>query len=260
MIERCINIDDLVSIITPSYNTAQYIGETIQCVLNQTYTNWEMIIIDDCSTDDTDKVISSFDDKRIFYFKNEVNSGAAISRNCALLKARGRWIAFLDSDDLWLPNKLEKQINFMKKNHYSFSCTYCELIDASSKDLKKISKSPLHITKTAMYYYCWPGCLTVMYDVQIIGLIQIENLKRNNDYAMWLKVVKKTDCYCLPEILSKYRVRNNSISHTKLSKLIYSHYILFRKAEKKSPLIALLYTLRNLIFGMFRKIFYIRKI
>lgn len=111
-----IKMDELVSVIMPSYNTALYIKETIQSVLNQTYKNWELFIVDDCSTDDTDHVVQQFlDDKRIHYLKNEVNSGAAISRNRALREAKGRWIAFLDSDDLWMPDKLEKQICFMEK-------------------------------------------------------------------------------------------------------------------------------------------------
>ena len=107
-------MDDLVSIIMPSYNTEDYIGESIQSVINQTYSNWELIIVDDCSNDNTDNVVKPFlADSRIKYFKNEHNSGAAVTRNKALREAKGEWIAFLDSDDLWMPEKLEKQINFM---------------------------------------------------------------------------------------------------------------------------------------------------
>ena len=110
-------MDELVSIIMPSYNTAKFISETIESVLVQTYTNWELIIVDDCSTDNTDEVVKSFlSDNRIKYITNEKNSGAAVSRNRALREAKGKWIAFLDSDDLWLPVKLEKQIAFMKEN------------------------------------------------------------------------------------------------------------------------------------------------
>lgn len=102
-------MNDLVSIIMPSYNTAQYIAETIQSVINQTYQNWELIIVDDCSTDNTDIVIGEIKDPRIRYIKNEKNSGAAVSRNRALREANGRWVAFLDSDDLWKPEKLENR-------------------------------------------------------------------------------------------------------------------------------------------------------
>lgn len=102
-------MNELVSIIMPSYNTAKFIADTIQSVLNQTYTNWELIIVDDCSNDNTDEIVSNFQDERIHYLKNELNSGAAVSRNRALKEAKGKWIAFLDSDDLWMSEKLEKQ-------------------------------------------------------------------------------------------------------------------------------------------------------
>lgn len=114
-------VDGLVSIIMPSWNTDRFIAETIQSVLDQTYTNWELLIVDDCSTDNTDVVVSSFKDDRIQYFHNKKNSGAALTRNKALREARGEWIAFLDSDDLWSPEKLEHQLKFMKENDYSFS-------------------------------------------------------------------------------------------------------------------------------------------
>lgn len=121
-------MSDLVSIIMPSYNTAQYITETIQSVIDQTYHNWELIIVDDCSTDNTDIVIGKIKDPRIRYIKNEKNSGAAVSRNRALREANGRWVAFLDSDDLWKPEKLEKQICFMMKNRYYFSYTFAGML------------------------------------------------------------------------------------------------------------------------------------
>ena len=124
------SMNELVSIIMPSYNTADYISESIKSVQAQVYSNWELIIVDDCSTDNTDDVVKPFlVDSRIRYLKNERNSGAAVSRNRALREARGRWIAFLDSDDLWVPEKLEKQISFMEKNGYSFSYTNYEEID-----------------------------------------------------------------------------------------------------------------------------------
>lgn len=113
-------MNELVSIIMPSYNTAKFISKTIESVLEQTYKNWELLIVDDCSTDNTDEIVSKYDDDRIIYLKNKKNSGAAVSRNKALKNAKGKWIAFLDSDDLWYPTKLEEQIKYMKKNKYSF--------------------------------------------------------------------------------------------------------------------------------------------
>ena len=114
-------IDGLVSIIMPSWNTGRFIAESIESVINQTYANWELLIVDDCSTDNTNEVVRKFNDDRIKFFKNEKNSGAAITRNRALREANGEWIAFLDSDDLWLPKKLEHQILFMKKHNLIFS-------------------------------------------------------------------------------------------------------------------------------------------
>ena len=116
-------MNDLVSVIMPSYNTGKYIGKSIESVINQTYSNWELIIVDDCSDDDTEEVVSVFKDERIKCFKNAFNSGAAISRNRALREAKGRWIAFLDSDDIWKPTKLEKQLEFMQCNNYFFKYT-----------------------------------------------------------------------------------------------------------------------------------------
>lgn len=117
-------MDNLVSIIMPSWNTAQFIAESIQSVINQTYKNWELLIVDDCSTDDTDNIVEPFlTDARIKYFKNEKNSGAALTRNRAMREAKGEWIAFLDSDDLWMPEKLEKQIRFMNEHNYTLSFT-----------------------------------------------------------------------------------------------------------------------------------------
>ena len=184
-------MSDLVSIISPSYNCEKFIGKTIDSVLAQTYENWELIIVDDCSTDNTDAVVAKYNDKRIKYLKNEKNSGAAVSRNKALREAKGRWIAFLDSDDLWLPKKLEKQIHFMESNGYHFSYTNYEEIDEDGNKLDVKVTGPKVISKTGMFNYCWPGCLTVMYDAEAYGLLQIEDIKKNNDYAMWLKVCRK---------------------------------------------------------------------
>lgn len=253
-------MDELVSIIMPSYNTGCFIEETIRSVQAQTYTNWELIIVDDCSTDHTDKVLqTSLSDKRIIYLKNERNCGAAVSRNRALRKAKGRWIAFLDSDDLWAPTKLEKQIAFMKENNYYFSYTnYCE-IDEKSNLTGRMVTGPQKITKIGMYNYCWPGCLTVMYDASVIGLIQIGNIRKNNDYAMWLRICEKADCYLLNENLASYRRRTGSISNHGYMELVKWHYKLFREAEEKSVITAMVLTVRNIMFGVYKKVKYVKK-
>ena len=250
---------DLVSIIMPSYNTAEYIKKSIESVLLQTYSCWELIIVDDCSNDNTDEIVSScLYDSRIRYLKNEKNSGAAVSRNRALREAKGKWIAFLDSDDLWEPDKLQRQITFMRDNGYHFSYTNYIEIDEESKANGKSVTGPKRISKHGMYNYCWMGCLTVMYDAEKVGLIQIADIKKNNDYAMWLKVCKKANCYLLDETLARYRKRSGSISSHGYMKLIKWHYKLYREAENKNPISSFVLTVRNLFFGVLKKIRYVK--
>ena len=248
---------ELVSIIMPSYNTVDYIGDSIKSVINQTYKEWELIIVDDASTDDTDKVVYSFNDDRIRYIKNETNYGAAVSRNIALREARGRWIAFLDSDDLWKCDKLEKQIRFMEQNDYHFSYTNYEEIDEDDNLTGVMVTGPKRITKIGMYNYCWPGCLTVVYDKEAVGLIQIADIKKNNDYAMWLKICKKAECYLLDETLAYYRRgRSGSISNHSYIKMLKWHYILFR-VDENSVAKSLYMTILNIFYGVYKKIRYV---
>lgn len=276
----------LVSIIMPSYNTAPFIEESIRSVMAQTYTDWELIIVDDASTDNTDEVVQrvilsgaqakskDLPSSRIRYLKNDRNHGAAYSRNRALREAKGKWIAFLDSDDLWAPEKLEKQISFMTKNGCAFSYTRYEEIDENGKPTETIVGGPKHISKTGMFNYCWPGCLTVIYDRDVVGDIQIAEIQKNNDYAMWLKICRKADCYLLDENLARYRKRGGSITHCShkvpelaegpkskdLSRhlsLIKWHYKLYREAEGMNPVVSLFNTGRNLFFGVWKKIKYV---
>ncbi len=252
---------DLVSIIMPSYNTASFIDESIQSVLSQSYTDWELIVVDDCSTDNTDDVIKPYlTDERIKYIKNDKNSGAAVSRNRALREARGKWIAFLDSDDLWMPDKLEKQVRYMEENDYHFSYTNYSEINADGTRNGVTVTGPLRITKTGMFNYCWPGCLTVMYDAEAVGLLQIADIEKNNDYAMWLKVCKKADCYLLNEELALYRRgRTGSISTHSIKRLIGWHYKLHKEAEGQNSLVAVVNTVRNLVFGLLKKMIYVQR-
>lgn len=250
----------LVSIIMPSYNTASYIKESIYSVIKQTYTKWELIIVDDCSTDDFDGSIKEIEDKRIRVLKNEKNFGAAFSRNKALREAKGQWIAFLDSDDLWISSKLEKQIEFMEKNNYNFSYTEYEEIDRDGNERSLYVTGPKKITKKGMLRYCWPGCLTVMYNAQAVGLVQIEKIEKNNDYAMWLVISKKENCYLLNEKLGMYRRgRVGSISSISLKTLIKWHYRLFRICEKKGIIQSCFCAFRNIIFGIYKKIMFVHK-
>lgn len=243
----------------PSYNTANFIAEAVDSVQHQTYTNWELVIVDDCSIDNTDKVVSKYlNDSRIKYFKNKNNYGAAVCRNYAILMANGRWIAFLDSDDLWLPEKLEMQIKFMEKNDYHFTYTNYEEIDENGKALGFHVSGPKRIKKLDMYNYCWPGCLTVMYDREKIGLIQIKDIKKNNDYAMWLLICKKNDCMLLNKELAKYRRRRDSISRHSIKTMVGWHYKLWHEVEHKNVEVSLWYTCLNIVYGFYKKIRYVK--
>ena len=252
------NSEDLVSIITPSYNNNLYIEKTINSVIEQTHTNWELLIVDDCSNDNSVEIIDSFCDKRIKVIKNSVNCGAAICRNKALALAKGKWIAFLDSDDYWLPNKLEKQIDFMTRNNYDFSFTDYRV---SNNDILSdyVITAPNIVTKRKLYNWCYFFTSTVMYDKEKIGLIQIEDLKKNNDYAMWFQALEKTNAYRLSECLAYYNRHDNSISSGSKLKLIKHHYILYRKELKKGKIISIILTINNLIFGLIKKIKYKEK-
>lgn len=249
-------ISGLVSIIMPSWNTGKYIADSINSVINQTYPKWELLIVDDHSTDNTDEIISTYTDHRIKYFKNEKNYGAALTRNRALREAQGEWIAFLDSDDLWAPQKLENQIRFMKKNNLVFSYHEYEKIDEESKPLNIYVSGPRIVTKRMMYNYGYPGCLTFMYNANAIGLIQIKDIKKNNDYAILLQICKKADCVLLRKNLAFYRIRKKSISHDKFLKKLKSHYDLFRVCDDKSRAAALWFASWNMFFGLLKKIQY----
>lgn len=255
---------DLVSVIMPAYNSGRFIDQTIQSVLNQTYTNWELLLVDDCSTDDTDAIVQKYlVDSRIRYFKNEKNSGAAYSRNYALREAKGRWIAFLDSDDLWLPEKLEKQIDFMKSNGWHFSYTAYEHIDELSEKLNVVVTGPGNLSKRKMFLCCYPGCLTVMYDADKMGVLQIPDEIANgeNDYALWLKGIKIADCGYLSSILSQYRIVGNSLSHKSSKwKIIKNHYKMYRWSEKRNVLFALAGTVKNVMFTFIKKRKYVKNV
>lgn len=246
----------LVSIISPCYNCGDFIAQTIQSVIDQTYDNWELLIVDDCSTDDSAKIVSGFDDSRIKYHRLEKNCGAAIARNLALKMAKGRWIAFLDCDDLWDTEKLEKQLAFMNENSVAFSYTNYREIDPRGTELSKRITGPKRISRTGMLSYCWPGCLTVMYDAEKIGLLQIPSIRKNNDYALWLMASAKADCWLLDETLASYRKRPGSISNSSYLKLIKWHYILFRVSLNVNPLIGSLLTINNMFWGILKKIIY----
>lgn len=231
-------MNELVSIITPTYNCAKFIIETIKSVQSQTYTNWEMIIVDDCSTDNTQEYVLKIakSDKRIRYYKLEKNSGAAAARNLAMELASGTYIAFLDSDDLWSKQKLEKQIEFMQNNNYLFTCTSYEHMNEYGKILNKTIKSKKKCGYNRLLLDCPIGNSTVMYNAEKMGKFKVPNIKKRNDDALWLTMLKKEKyIYGLDINLMKYRIRKDSISSNKL-KLIKYHWILYRQIEHLSIL------------------------
>ena len=252
----------LVSIIMPSYKCGQFIANSIKSVQSQTYQNWELIVVDDCSEDGTDLIVSDLQgqDKRIRLYKNSFNEGAAISRNIALRNAKGRWIAFLDSDDLWEPTKLEKQIKFMEENGYAFSYHDYIEIDEHDKEIGVYVSGKRRVNRFDMYCCCWPGCLSVMYDALKIGIVQIHDIKKNNDSAMWLKVIRKSDCYLFPECLGRYRRRANSITPKPIWQRIWAHYPLFRVAEEMNPILAFFWVVMNVFGNTWKKMIYVKKV
>lgn len=250
---------ELVSIIMPTYNCGRFIRESIESVIAQTYTVWELLIVDDCSTDNTAEIVAAYKDSRIHYQRNNQNMGAALSRNKALREAKGRYIAFLDSDDVWAPDKLEKQIAFMEQNGYAFTYHEYTEIDEASKPLGVYVSGKKIIGQWGMKSCCWPGCLTVMYDTQVIGLIQIPDIKKNNDSAMWLQAIQMADCYLLAENLAQYRRRVDSITPDTILKKIGWHYILFRQGIGMNPFSSVFWMCANIIGNSYKKIRYVRR-
>ena len=229
-------VKGLVSIITPTYNCGRFIGETIESVQQQTYSNWEMIIVDDCSTDDTKSVVEKYlqQDKRIKYHCLAKNGGAAVARTKAMELATGQYMAFLDSDDLWMPDKLEKQLEFMQKNNYAFTSTSYQHMSEEGEMLPKVLHAIPKTDYNRLLLDCPVGNSTVMYDVSKMGKFQVPNIRKRNDDALWLAMLKKENCiFGLSDILMKYRLRNNSISRNKFSLLKYT-WILYRNIEHLS--------------------------
>ena len=209
-----------VSIIVPVYKCEKFIAETIECVKNQTYSDWELLLIDDCSPDHSAQIIKEYEKEcpRIRYFKLPQNSGAAVARNTGLANARGRYIAYLDADDLWLPEKLERQLAFMQKYGVSFTCCDYEKIREDGVSLNKI----VHMPKTISYEQLLRNTIIqtvgVVIDRQTVDqrLLEMPNVRRGQDSATWLQMLKNGVVFCgQNEVLAKYRVVTGSLSANK---------------------------------------------
>ncbi|MBR2840591.1 MAG: glycosyltransferase family 2 protein [Bacilli bacterium] len=250
-----------ISIITPVYNCENFIEQTIKTVLNQTYTNWEMLLVDDCSPDSSAEIIKKYSkkDKRIKYFKLEENSGAASARNRALKESKGRFIAYLDADDLWSNDKLEKQIKFMIENNYAFTCTDYEKIDEKGNSLK-IVKIPKKVNYNLFLRNTIIQTVGVMIDTKITGkdVLIMPDIRRRQDAATWCQLLKSGyDCYEVPEVLSYYRVVSNSLSSNKF-KAVKMNWYWYRKIEKLS-LFKTCYCFIGYAFNAVKKRIYVKK-
>lgn len=247
----------IVSIITPTYNSERFIEQTINSILNQTFTNWELLIVDDCSTDNTWEIISQAakEDSRIKPLRLDKNSGSGVARNLAIQKAGGKYLAFIDSDDLWLPQKLDRHIDFMLKGNHVFSHTPFGYVSEDGRQLKKIHKVR---SKPVDYKYLLKrtdiGCLTAIYDQEQIGKFYMPDLRRKQDYCLWLSILK-SGFVSTPynEVLSYYRKRRNSATSKKLL-LIPEHFRLLLYHEKLSFLQSLKFTLYWMVGGVIKKI------
>ncbi|EEY39694.1 glycosyltransferase family 2 protein [Vibrio mimicus] len=224
----------LVSIITPSYNCSKIVHKTIESVRAQTYPNWEMIIVDDCSKDNSVEILKGYSeqDSRIRVIERQWNAGPAIARNVAIEESQGRFIAFLDSDDSWHPTKLEKQIPFMLANDIALSYTSYDKYDSDGKFLGSFVP-PSKLSYKDLLKSNSIGCLTAIYDSDLIGKMYMPNIAKRQDMGLWLRILKKIDyAYGMPDILADYlAVQANSVSSNKLSAAKYQ-WRLYREVEK----------------------------
>ena len=209
--------NDLVSIITPAYNAEKFIQDTIRSVQNQSYQNWEMIIVDDCSKDDTCTIVERMvkNDSRIYLVKHKINGGAAVARETALEAAKGRYIAFLDSDDLWMPEKLEHQLRFMEKVGAPLSYTCFRRISQNAETCGRLIKVPSHLTYKQLLGNTAIATSTAIIDRQKTGSFEITRTYYD-DFALWLSLLKRgLIAYGLNEDLMRYRVVDKSLSRNK---------------------------------------------
>lgn len=225
-------MNQLVSIITPVYNSEKYLADTIASVQAQGYAHWEHILVDDCSTDNSKALIQSFQkkDPRIKYHRLTENGGAGVARNRAIELAQGQYIAFLDSDDQWYPEKLERQLQFMQRHGYHFTFTDYDMVDEAGQRLAKRIRCKPKVTYQSALYKNPIGCLTVIYSVDFFGKQFMPSIRKRQDYALWLHLLKKTDGYGLNECLASYRTGNASISANKFDLLTYEWKI-YREVE-----------------------------
>lgn len=251
----------LVSIIMLSHNNGRYVVESVRSVMAQTYQNWELIFMDDSSKDNTISQMMDFmQDRRIKVSKNVESKGSASSMNSALRDAKGKWIAFLNVGDLWIPTKLEKQIAFMDEHSYAFTYTKYKYIDKASKDRGDMMGGLEVVTHKDLINCCWMGYLTVMYDAEKLGSFRVRNIEKHNDYALWMDVSEKADCYLLDECLASLRVNHSLYSPLPMFDKVKWRYEVFHTVEDLNPFVSVWLTIRNMIGGFVKKVKYVERV
>ncbi|WP_027065471.1 glycosyltransferase family 2 protein [Maribacter sp. Hel_I_7] len=242
----------LVSIIVPNYNGAKYIEDCINSVLNQTYTNWELIICDDNSSDNSVELINNYNDDRIIspVIHNE-NKGAAVARNNAIRQATGEFIAFLDNDDYWDSKKLEKQVEFMLDGSYTF--TFTDYVQFNTKNKKNIRCKKV-VSRNDLLKNNYILTSTVIYNAKKLGKIYMANIRKRQDWSLFINIIEKSEfAYNLPLALSFYRKHEDSISSNKIDLLKYN-FNFYNKVLGYSKLKSFLMMVRFLFHYFIKKI------
>ena len=229
----------LVSIIMPAFNSELFIGEAINSVLRQSFSDWELIICDDASVDTTIDICKDYEtqDIRIRLVQNQFEKGASGARNSCLVEAKGRYIAFLDSDDIWLQNKLESQLSFMHKNGYAFTYSYHRVMSEDGIIIGDCY-APSRVNNHLMHISNFIPCLTVVYDTFIIGKVFQPNIVKRNDFALWLTILNGGNvkyAYCLPEVTACYRANSYGLSSNKFQALKYFYRCLVDYSALNKP-------------------------
>ena len=233
----------------PAYNSRATIAESIQSVINQTFTDWELLVIDDCSPEPIADIVESFHDDRIRYIRLQENQGVAMARNTGIAKARGRYIAFLDSDDLWLPEKLQMQLHFMQEHAHAFTYTwYSQFIDDPAKPIRLVKTKP-SVDYKRLLQGNDIGCLTVMIDRRMIPQFEMP-AQHHEDYIAWLNILKEGGkAYSFPYDLARYRVSVTSLSGNKKKSLLWT-WSVYRRSQGLSLVSALWCTICYIIGGI----------
>ena len=248
MSERCWQ-DGLVSIIMPAYNSANFIEASITSVLNQTYGRWELLITDDGSSDRTEEIVRGQNDERIHYWKLSQNSGVAKARNCAIQRARGQYLAFLDSDDIWLPKKLAHQLHFMESGNLGFTYTYYRQFQGNPENCGALVLAKESVDYHELLKGNDIGCLTVMIDRYQIPIVEMP-LARHEDYVTWLNLLRHGGrAYSVPEDLARYRKGSSALTSNKWRSMRWT-WDVYRESQNLSILQALYYMSYYVLKGL----------